>query len=94
MTTISIEGLAVPTVHLNGTHGQDLVEQQKKVWHAAKALQDALCEAAPHGRDYYVQPGPALQIARGQNDDRIAAVQKILGETEAILDSLWHQVDR
>ena len=41
-----------PIVNLNGTSKNELVEQQKEVYQAAKILLMALERATPHGRDY------------------------------------------
>lgn len=42
----------VPIVNINGTSAESLVQQQRDIVHAAKALQRALAASSPHGRDY------------------------------------------
>lgn len=44
-----------PTVHINGTSKEALLEQAVAVCDAARALLQALVEASPNGRDFYVQ---------------------------------------
>jgi hypothetical protein len=54
--------LVLPQVNLNGTSRDALVAQQIEVLRALVALQHALAEAAPNGRDYQLRPaefGPA-----------------------------------
>jgi len=46
-----------PTIHLNGTNREDLLEQRLAVARACSNLREALAKATPHGRDYYLQ-GP------------------------------------
>lgn len=48
--------LVIPTVNLNGTARADLVQQQVDVLDALTALDKAMAEAMPHGRDYQLAP--------------------------------------
>lgn len=66
-----------PTVHSNGTSKSALVAQQRAVMTAARAFMDALREADPHGRDYYVQGDGAYTVARDEHLAVVLAVQKV-----------------
>lgn len=46
----------LPTVSLNGSTAQELLQQQLDVLKAVDALRDAMRQAAPHGRDYQYAP--------------------------------------
>jgi len=56
-----------PVVHLNGTSGRDLLEQQRAVSRAIAALREALANASPNGRDYYVVSQEALGRALSEH---------------------------
>jgi hypothetical protein len=71
-----------PSVHLNGTSRGSLIEQQHDVWEAANKLMVALSEAAPHGRDYYVQEGNPLTQAQEEHRARVRQVQTIMDDSE------------
>jgi len=62
--------MIIPTVHLNGTSGQDLLEQQQAILDALRAVREAMMAATPNGRDYYPQGedaiGEALEAFRKQ----------------------------
>ena len=49
--------ITLPIVHLNGTARETLVEQREAIWEAANNLIEAMKQAAPNGRDYYLTPG-------------------------------------
>lgn len=51
----------VPTVHLNGTSAESLLEAYDKAGRALALAQAALEECSPHARDYYPQ-GTAVDL--------------------------------
>lgn len=74
----------LPVVNMNGSSRDALVEQQRNVRNAARALADALAEASPHGRDYQTaQPGE-YQGARKEHEARLLAVRDIMDDATAI----------
>lgn len=79
--------IAVPTVHLNGT-GREALERQyfEAAKATTKALQ-ALREAAPNERDYYVQGSDAFKRARREHEDRVARM-------ESVKEELYHLHDQ
>ena len=81
MTT---EGLMVPTIHMNGTSRESLIEQ---LCNAVDAMHDAgklLAAAAPNGRDYYPQGNDAIYKASKDHEARMASLRKIIDELSAI----------
>lgn len=52
-----------PTVHLNGTSGEALFEQNYEASKAIREALEVLREAAPNGRDYYPQGPGAFEQA-------------------------------
>ena len=44
----------MPTVHMNGTPKERLLEGNTDILHAINDLEDTICKCVFHGRDYYV----------------------------------------
>lgn len=87
--------LTTPTVHLNGTGRDGLVKQYEDAWMALGKAVEALCNAAPHGRDYYVQNhelGDAYTKARDEHDYRVRRVLDVQKEIEEIIGAVAEQV--
>ena len=45
----------LPTIHLNGTPKERLLEGNIEILHKIHNLEDTICGCVFHGRDYYVQ---------------------------------------
>jgi hypothetical protein len=76
--------LAIPTLHMNGTSRDGLVEPIIKVLDAIDRLQKLLQEVHPNGRDYYVQDPGAMQVAVAQHRRRCEKLDQLRKEWEAI----------
>jgi hypothetical protein len=74
--------MIVPTIHLNGTSADELLNQQRAVCDAACELLNILNAAAPNGRDYYPQGDDAIRAAMDAHNARMASVRKILSEAQ------------
>jgi hypothetical protein len=82
--------MQLPTIHMNGTSKERLVEA---LCNASAKLDDAysaLKETAPNGRDYYPQGPVALQIACNDHLDRLARLDAI----KADIDNLTIAIDQ
>jgi hypothetical protein len=88
---LSSLGHRVPTVHLNGTAREDLLEQLSNAYDAIVEAEKTLSHATPNGRDYYLQEHGALELARRQHADRIRALSQIKQELEAIAIAVGDQ---
>ena len=75
-----------PTIHRNGTHPVTLREDWSRVIVAAIALRSALANAAPNGRDYYVQDATALVRAEDEHLARVWAVDRIISDMEELIE--------
>lgn len=83
---------AVPTVHLNGTSKGELLRQLQEAGHAVLLARDAVCQAAPNARDYYVQPEDgAYNRARDEHYARIQRLQSVYDELSEIADQIQTQ---
>ena len=80
--------LIVPTVHLNGTSKNALLEQRQKAWDAINKAFWALNEGCPNARDFYVQDDGAFTRAANRHRARLdqlkAISDELLEEYEAI----------
>jgi len=83
--------LAIPTVHLNGTSGEVLLEQLRGARRALDAALEALAAAYPNARDYYVQPG-GFSPAQQQHETRIAKLREVRNEVCDVLEGVRKQV--
>lgn len=78
--------LSLPTVHLNGTSRNELFETYFKALDAIASARVALNEAAPNGRDYYVQGPLALRKAQSEHADRLQRLEAIYNELHALAE--------
>ena len=76
--------LAVPTCHLNGTSGPQLVGALRDAAVATRHALDALRACAPHGRDYYLQESAEYDRARRQHDARMMRLHDTLDDLTKI----------
>lgn len=79
----------LPTVHMNGTSRDELVQQLLTASHALQAALDKLGEAAPHPRDYYVNPDPnAYRQARAEHDARCQQVREVKTKLDQMAETI------
>ncbi len=92
--------LIFPTVHLNGTSGDDLAAKLKAAFDAIDAAAEALRQTAPHGRDYYVQEGAGadgygtFSKARDQYQARQAKLKEVQDELQDLYLAVRKQIRR
>lgn len=86
--------LSVPTVHLNGTSRESLLEQLVDVNHALDVTMTALAKASPHGRDYYPQGDGALRKATREHESRCERIRSVQREIVQIAEALPPGRDR
>jgi hypothetical protein len=75
-----------PTVHLNGTSKQELLDQACEAAQAIALAVNALENAAPNARDYYPQSGDAITLARSEHLARIKALVGVQTELETMIE--------
>lgn len=78
--------LTLPTVHLNGTSRDSLLEGYIAALDALRLAMEALQAAAPNARDYYVQAGDTFCIAQNQHFTRLARLRETLEEPNTIAE--------
>jgi hypothetical protein len=80
-----------PTVHLNGTSKNTLVENLLAAFKAGEVFQDALVEARPNARDYYVAGPEAFPKAVAEHNARLVKVAEMLRDLQAIALAVQQQ---
>jgi len=81
----------VPTVHLNGTDKQDLLNQLQEAIGSVEDAGKSLAKASPHLRDYYTQPKGEWNRAQDQHEARIVKLREIVKELETIAEGVIDQ---
>ena len=83
-----MKDLIPPTLNLNGTSAQTLIDQYCDASEAVKTAIAELIRAIPHGRDY-----PPFEIgpAREAFNDRIRVLQQIATDLEDVALSVHQQ---
>ncbi len=76
--------LIFPTIHLNGTSADDLLEQYRNSMRAVGDAMEVLSRCAPNGRDYYPQSGDAIGTAIEQHRQRREKLQEIWDEQTSL----------
>jgi hypothetical protein len=79
-----------PTINLNGTGADDLIQQLREAIDAVDSAQEALHKATPHGRDYQV--GPArYEVARAEHVLRLTKLEEVSTELRVIFANVYQQ---
>lgn len=76
--------LPVPTIHLNGTSQNNLLDAVVEARAAVQAAVEALTAASPNGRDYYPQGAGAFEVADGWFRKRIAALSVLADDLQEL----------
>lgn len=77
-----------PTVHLNGTSRDALLESYCEAINALHEAGRKLAAAYPNARDYYVQGDEATAGAMKQHEARLAKLKEVIGELEEIAEHI------
>jgi hypothetical protein len=88
-----VTAVVTPIVHLNGTGGDALVETNTLAARRLNEALEALCEAAPNARDYYLHGGDAFAAAQKQHEERVSKLRGVLADLRTIRESIADQVD-
>jgi hypothetical protein len=83
----------IPTVHLNGTAGEDLRDQYSDAAAAVRKAINTLYDAGPNARDYYVQGPDQVFAAQREHEVRVTALRRVLDDLSAIVEGIQDQLD-
>jgi len=81
-----------PTIHLNGTSGDDLLGQTVDAMLALSDAFKAIQAANPNGRDYYVQGPWAIDLAENEHRARLAQLEAVQADLVALYESIHAQM--
>jgi hypothetical protein len=76
--------MTFPTLHLNGTSAGSLLEGWERAHAALCDAMQALAQAAPNGRDFYVQQAGAFEAAQAEHEERMRRLHEVRRELEAL----------
>lgn len=85
--------MLVPTVHLNGSAGEVLLDQYTAATEAVRKALDAICDTGPNARDYYVQGPDAALAAQREHEARVKALKIVRDDLAAIAEGIQDQLD-
>lgn len=80
--------MTLPTIHLNGTSAQSLLDQQTDAGHAVYKAMEALGNAAPNARDYYVQGDGAFQRAAAEHTARMEKLRSVYDDLQKLAEHI------
>jgi len=83
----------IPTVHLNGSSGEVLLDQYTTAAESIRKALDAVCNSGPNARDYYVQGPDVALAAQREHEARIASLKRVRAELAAIAEGIQDQID-
>lgn len=76
-----------PTIHLNGTSREQLLEQVSETWRKLSVAMDALCQMYPNGRDYYQGPD-AIKQATAQHEAMKRKLREVMQEVQELGEAI------
>ena len=77
--------LTLPTIHLNGTSAESLMEGYQKAYEAVSEAILAVARAYPNARDYYPQGNEAFSGAMLEHGRRLMLLQTVGRELETLI---------
>jgi hypothetical protein len=80
-----------PTIHLNGSDAESLLEGYMNALTAVQGAIDAVKETWPHARDYYVQGEGAAHAAMHEHNNRMAILESVRGELDLLASHVAEQ---
>ena len=80
--------MKIPTIHLNGTAAQDLLDDLFNAMAATKAAVEVLNKTAPNGRDYYPQGHGVIWIAEEEHRARVQKLLDVCNELQQITEGI------
>jgi hypothetical protein len=81
----------VPTIHLNGTNGEELKAEYYAAYEAIERAVEALAAATLNARDYYVQSADAYYEAREQRAEAFDKLRQVSDYVEGMLVGIIDQ---
>lgn len=80
--------MMTPTVHLNGTSRESLIEALCEASNKLDEAYRAIKQTAPNGRDWYPQGPDALKQATSEHMARLARVDAVKDEIDELIRAI------
>lgn len=80
--------MMVPTIHLNGTSKERLLDALEEAYAAIHTAIEKLGETAPNGRDYYPQGPDALFKAQEEHFARMQKLEDVRRELQELAEAI------
>jgi hypothetical protein len=81
--------MQIPTIHLNGTSKDSLVEGLCNASAALDAAYQELKKTAPNGRDYYPQGAKAMEAAEREHMSRLRRLDEVKKEVDELAEAIY-----
>ena len=81
-----------PVINMNGSNGQELLDQIMAAVNAVRAARVAVGKTIPHGRDYQTLDVNAYSAARDEHWTRCHTLGNLERELTELADNLYEQV--
>lgn len=97
--------MMIPTIHVNGTAGKDLLREYEEAIRALYVAHEKVAALTVHGRDYYVQDqldarseirqynDTAYARARAEHDEHLSTLTRISHELLEVYEGIDKQVE-
>jgi len=85
--------MTLPTIHLNGTPGERLLDQVTDAGSAVYKAIEALSQASPNARDYYPQGPGAFAAADDEHTARCVKLREVFDELQALAIGISDAID-
>ena len=76
--------MELPTIHLNGTSKERLIEALCEASQAIELAYQATKQTGPNGRDYYTQGAVAMENAEREHRSRLERLDAVKDELDAM----------
>lgn len=80
--------MTLPTIHLNGTPKDRLIEDLCEASQALDLAYEAMKRTGPNGRDYYPQGPGALESAIDEHSDRLRRLDAVKREVDELIEAI------
>ncbi len=80
--------MQIPTIHLNGTSRERLLEALSDANNALLAAEEAVARTAPNARDYHPQGPEAFRAAAQEHFARMQKIEEVRRELAIIAEAI------
>ena len=86
--------MRAPTIHLNGTSAETLLDQYQTAASALRQAAETLIDAHPNARDYYPQGADAFREALLEHSERLVLIRRVMNDLDLLAEQVQNQIDQ